>query len=68
MPQFTLAPAQIDALTTALLALTDRAQDMPRALNRAGETAFELPARGQGRTAYVGSGLFQLSRDQRSRR
>ncbi len=24
MPQFTLAPAQIDALTTALLALTDR--------------------------------------------
>ncbi|MGB9083431.1 MAG: c-type cytochrome, partial [Terriglobales bacterium] len=32
MPQFNLAPAQIDALTTALLALTDRAQDMPRAL------------------------------------
>jgi mono/diheme cytochrome c family protein len=32
MPQFTLAPAQIDALTTALLALTDRAHDMPMAL------------------------------------
>ena len=32
MPQFTLAPSQIDALTTALLALTDRANDLPTAL------------------------------------
>jgi mono/diheme cytochrome c family protein len=32
MPQYTLAPAQIDALTTALLSLTDRAHDLPRAL------------------------------------
>ncbi len=32
MPQYSLAPTQIDALTTALLALTDRAQDLPRAL------------------------------------
>jgi mono/diheme cytochrome c family protein len=32
MPQFSLAPAQIDALTTALLALTDRAHDLPMAL------------------------------------
>ncbi len=32
MPQFTLAPAQVDALTTALLALTDRAHDLPMAL------------------------------------
>lgn len=32
MPQYTLAPAQIDALTTALLALTDRAHDFPMAL------------------------------------
>ena len=32
MPQFNLAPAQIDALTTALLALTDRAHDLPLAL------------------------------------
>jgi mono/diheme cytochrome c family protein/cytochrome c1 len=32
MPQFSLAPAQIDALTTALLALTDRAHDLPLAL------------------------------------
>ena len=32
MPQFSLAPAQIDALTTALLALTDHSQDLPRAL------------------------------------
>ena len=32
MPQYSLAPAQIDALTTALLALTDRAHDLPFAL------------------------------------
>jgi len=32
MPQFSFAPAQIDALTTALLSLTDRSQSLPRAL------------------------------------
>jgi mono/diheme cytochrome c family protein len=32
MPQFNLAPAQVDALTTALLALTDRAHDLPLAM------------------------------------
>jgi mono/diheme cytochrome c family protein len=32
MPQYTFAPVQIDALTTALLALTDRAHDLPMAL------------------------------------
>ncbi len=32
MPQFTFTPAQIDALTTALLSLTDRAQTLPPAL------------------------------------
>jgi mono/diheme cytochrome c family protein len=32
MPQYTLAPTQIDALTTALLAFTDRAHDLPMAL------------------------------------
>ena len=32
MPQFTLTPAQIEALTTALLSLTDRAHDLPLAL------------------------------------
>ncbi len=32
MPQFNLAPTQVDALTTALLALTDRAHDLPLAL------------------------------------
>ena len=52
MPQFSLAPAQVDALTTALLALTDRAHDLPMAIDRAGEAAFELPARGQGRKAH----------------
>lgn len=32
MPQFAFAPAQVEALTTALLALTDRSQKLPRAL------------------------------------
>jgi cytochrome c1 len=32
MPQYTFAPAQIDALTTALLSFTDRAHDLPLAL------------------------------------
>jgi mono/diheme cytochrome c family protein len=32
MPQFSFAPAQIDALTTALLSLTERSQSLPRAL------------------------------------
>ncbi|MGA8212182.1 MAG: c-type cytochrome [Candidatus Sulfotelmatobacter sp.] len=32
MPQYTFAPAEADALTTALLSLTDRALDLPRAL------------------------------------
>ena len=32
MPQFTFVPAQVNALTTALLSLTDRSQNLPRAL------------------------------------
>jgi mono/diheme cytochrome c family protein len=32
MPQYSFAPAQVDALTTALLSLTDRAHDLPLAL------------------------------------
>jgi cbb3-type cytochrome oxidase cytochrome c subunit len=32
MPQFTFVPNQVDALTTALLSLTDRSQNLPRAL------------------------------------
>jgi mono/diheme cytochrome c family protein len=32
MPQFTFTPQQVDALTTALLALTDRAQTQPASL------------------------------------
>jgi len=32
MPQFSFTPAQVDALTTALLSLTDRSQTLPRAL------------------------------------
>ena len=37
MPQYTLAPGQVDALTTALLAQTERAQNLPASLR--------LPAR-----------------------
>jgi cytochrome c1 len=33
MPQYVFAPAQIDALTTALLSQTDRAQNLPRSLS-----------------------------------
>jgi len=32
MPQFKLTPQQVDAITTALLALTDRAQTQPPAM------------------------------------
>jgi mono/diheme cytochrome c family protein len=32
MPQFSLSPTQVDALTTALLSLTDRSQNLPPAL------------------------------------
>ncbi|MBZ5512724.1 MAG: c-type cytochrome [Acidobacteriia bacterium] len=32
MPQFTLTPPQVDAMTTALLALTDRAQSQPASM------------------------------------
>jgi len=32
MPQFSFSPQQVDALTTALLALTDRSQNLPRGL------------------------------------
>jgi cytochrome c1 len=32
MPQYGFAPAQIDSLTTALLSLTDRSQNLPRSL------------------------------------
>ena len=32
MPQFSFAPAQVDAVTTALLSLTDRGQNLPRSL------------------------------------
>jgi len=32
MPQYTFAPSQVDALTTALLSLTERAQTLPPAL------------------------------------
>ncbi|MGO8795699.1 MAG: c-type cytochrome [Candidatus Sulfotelmatobacter sp.] len=39
MPQFTLSPTQVDALTTALLALTDRTQTLPFSLTVAAPAA-----------------------------
>jgi mono/diheme cytochrome c family protein len=47
MPQFTLAPTQIDALTTALLALTDRAHDLPMALTEPAKPASSYEPAGK---------------------
>jgi mono/diheme cytochrome c family protein len=47
MPQYSFAPAQVDALTTALLALTDRAHDLPRALTLPTEAASNYQPAGK---------------------
>lgn len=47
MPQFALAPQQVDALVTALLAQTDRAQKMPPALRVAVRRASDYHAAGK---------------------
>ena len=47
MPQYTLAPQQVDALVTALLAQTDRAQKMPPSLRRAAHRASDYHAAGK---------------------
>lgn len=46
MPQYTLAPQQVDALVTALLAQTERAQAMPAALRVAGRRQSDYHAAG----------------------
>jgi mono/diheme cytochrome c family protein len=49
MPQYTFAPTQVDALTTALLSLTDRAHDLPAALTVPGKPPSNYqPAGGAG--------------------
>jgi len=50
MPQYEFPAAQVDALVTALLAQTDRAATLPRALRVAGkrETDYFRP---EGRSA-----------------
>jgi len=49
MPQFTLTPQQIDAITTALLALTDRAQSQPASMRIASlQPSHYEPAGGAG--------------------
>ncbi len=47
MPQFTLAPQQVDALVTALLAQTERAQKMPPALRIAARKPSDYHAAGK---------------------
>jgi mono/diheme cytochrome c family protein len=47
MPQYSFAPTQIDALTTALLALTDRAHDLPRTLTVPTEVASNYQPAGK---------------------
>lgn len=50
MPQFTLAPSQVDALVTALLAQTNRATSLPQRLRVAGVAAGNYePAGAAGR-------------------
>ncbi len=43
MPQYTFAPAQIDALTTALLSLNDRSQTLPASLTlpNTGDSSYQ---------------------------
>jgi mono/diheme cytochrome c family protein len=47
MPQYTLAPQQVDALVTALLAQTERAQGMPAALRVASRRTSNYRAAGK---------------------
>jgi len=47
MPQYSFAPTQIDAVTTALLSLTDRAHDLPRALTVPTEAASNYEPAGK---------------------
>jgi mono/diheme cytochrome c family protein len=47
MPQFSFAPAQVDALTTALLSLTDRSQNLPRALTVPGPQSSDYQPAGK---------------------
>jgi mono/diheme cytochrome c family protein len=47
MPQYTLAPQQVDALVTALLAQTERAQTMPAALRIASRHSSDYRAAGK---------------------
>ena len=48
MPQYTFTPEQVDALTTALLSLTDRSFTLPPRLEIPAHADFELPTRGEG--------------------
>jgi cytochrome c1 len=47
MPQYSFNPAQIDALTTALLSFTDRAQSMPPSLSVAATAASNYQPAGK---------------------
>jgi hypothetical protein len=47
MPQFTLAPQQVDGLVTAVLAQTERAQKVPAALRIASRRQSDYHAAGK---------------------
>ena len=65
MPQYTLAPRQVDALVTALLAQTERAQNLPASLRIPARTAVGLSSRRESRTVDRRHVLLQLPLDQR---
>ena len=68
MPQYTFTPAQIDSLTTALLALNDRSNTFAAIAGRCRHARVGLPARRQSRKADDRSCLLQLPSHQRPRR
>ena len=51
MPQYNLAPAQVDALVTALLAQTERAEHLPASLRVPARKPSDYRPAGEGRTA-----------------
>jgi len=64
MPQYSFTPAQVDSLTTALLALNEHSITL-RIFGCSCGCGIELPAGWQSRKADVGPGLLQLSPHQR---
>jgi mono/diheme cytochrome c family protein len=62
MPQYTLAPQQVDGLVTALLAQTERARTMPAALRIPARRPSNYPAAGQAGQLMADMGCFSCHR------